>query len=56
MLVSPSIVNDRVLWSGSARACGIDDFRQFCENSGLIESASGHPLAFGAAIYEENIE
>lgn len=31
----------QTIWSGSARACGVEDFRAFCENSGLTYLAQG---------------
>lgn len=46
------------IWSGSGRCpgkCELDDFRSFCEDSGFCELASGHPHAFGAALYDEDI-
>lgn len=47
--------DEKVVWSGSARACGIDDFRSFCENSGLCEYAQGHPSAYGLCIEDSNV-
>lgn len=44
------------MWSGSARACGVDDFRSFCEDSGLVVFAQGHALAHGLAILDSNIK
>lgn len=46
-------------WSGSARApgqCELTNFRVFCEESGLVELAQGHPSAFGFGIYESRIK
>lgn len=46
---------DKIIWSGSSRACGVEDFRKFCEDTGLVEYAQGHASAFGLAISDENI-
>lgn len=45
----------KILWSGSLRACGVEDFRKFCEDTGLVEHAHGHPSAAGLAISDENV-
>ena len=42
-------------YSGSMRATGIDDFRAFCNESGLAES-DGHELAAGIQIKKENFD
>lgn len=47
--------NGKIIWSGSLRACGVEDFRSFCENTGLVEYAQGHPSAAGLSILDENI-
>lgn len=47
-----------VAYSGSARGCdkiGINQFKEICEETGLIEYAIGHSGAFGLSIKEENI-
>lgn len=43
-------------WSGSGRGYGIDDFRNFVEQTNLVEFAQGHATAFGVAILNENME
>lgn len=59
-LVLRPILKDGVqYYMGSGRgkkAEGFDSFREFLNNSELIEFASGHPMAFGTSIKEENIE
>ena len=42
-------------WSGSMRACGVEDFRSFCEDSGLVEYCQGHPSAAGISIHESKL-
>ena len=42
-------------YSGSMRAVGVEDFRQMCEDSGLVE-AKGHELASGITIPKENYD
>ena len=47
------------LFQGSLRGINdsaLDDFRLFCENSGLVEYAQGHANAAGYAIKKENRE
>lgn len=49
----------QILWSGSGRSpgrCELGDFRQFCADSGLVELAQGHGLAFGFSILDANVE
>lgn len=52
-------INGDHYYSGSARAVGVEDFRQLCENTGLCD-ANGHPLAHGVQVkvedYDEFIE
>ena len=51
--------NGKVAWMGSARGyekSKMNDFRQFCRDSGLVFLAEGHPNAFGLGIYEEDFE
>lgn len=43
------------LYGGSARAIGIEDFRQMCSDTGMCE-ANGHPLAFGINIPKKYYE
>ena len=46
-------------WAGSVRAPGqieIENFREFIENSGLVDFAQGHASAFGVSISVNNIE
>lgn len=42
------------MYAGSMRAIGIDDFRKFCNDSGLAQ-ADGHELASGIMIKKENL-
>lgn len=53
-LIHPS-KDEEGIWVGSMRACGIPDFRSFCEESGFVEWCSGHPLAAGFCIHESRI-
>lgn len=47
-------------WQGSARGYSksndLTDFREFCENSGLVVYAQGHGQAFGLSILDENFD
>ena len=46
-------------YSGSARGCsiaGVDDFKDLCLKTNLVEYAVGHPNAFGLQIKESNIK
>jgi single-stranded-DNA-specific exonuclease len=48
-----------VVYSGSARGyarSGVDNFKDICEETGLVEYAQGHQNAFGIAIKQENIK
>lgn len=48
----------KIIRSGSGRAPGrtkLEDFRKFCEDSGLVNLAQGHPSAFGFSIDEASI-
>ena len=48
-----------ITWEGSARGydkSALKDFQAFCEGTGLVEYAQGHPNAFGFGIKEENIK
>lgn len=47
------------VYRGSARNCDkspIEDFRVFCQDSGLVNYAAGHPSAFGVEIPHGNLE
>lgn len=47
-----------VTYEGSARGyekTGIKDFKEICNNSGVVEYAQGHANAFGLGIREENV-
>ena len=47
------------IFSGSGRGINdsaLDDFRLFCESSGLVKYAQGHAQAFGYSITKENRE
>lgn len=46
-------------WVGSARNVSnspFEDFRKFCEDSGLVNYSEGHAGAFGISIADKNIE
>lgn len=46
-------------WMGSARGyekSQLNNFRQFCIDSGFVFQAAGHANAFGLGIYDENID
>ena len=50
--------DNQVYWEGSARGydkSALKDFQAYCESTGLVEYAQGHPNAFGFGIKEENI-
>lgn len=47
--------NKEESYGGSARAIGVDDFRQMCSDTGMCE-ANGHPLAFGINIPKKYYE
>lgn len=54
-----NIIGTEIWWEGSGRGPEVpelEDFRSFCENSGLVEFAQGHPNAFGLGIKDSNIE
>ena len=47
------------LYQGSARGyskSGIDNFKDICQDTGLVEYAEGHQNAFGIGIKPENVE
>lgn len=49
----------KIAWSGSARGyekSKLNDFRDFCRDSGLVYLAEGHPNAFGFGILDENFD
>ena len=46
-------------FAGSARApgnCGFDHFRKFCDESGLVNYAAGHELAFGLSLPDTKVQ
>ena len=48
-----------ISYQGSARGCdktGINNFKEICENTGVIMYAEGHQGAFGLGIAAENID
>lgn len=48
-----------ISYQGSARGCdktGINNFKEICENTGVIMYAEGHQGAFGLGITAENID
>lgn len=47
---------DSFIGSGRGHEKTMLDFRQWCENSGLVEFAQGHDNAFGIEIKKENID
>ena len=52
-------IDANISYRGSARGyskSGIDNFKDICEETGLVEYATGHQNAFGIGIREENIE
>lgn len=52
--------NDGVItWEGSGRGydkSSLKDFRQFCQDTGLVMYAEGHPNAFGCGITDDKIQ
>lgn len=49
---------EKVIYAGSARGyskSGVENFKDICAETGLVEYAEGHQNAFGIAIKEENI-
>lgn len=59
LVLRPQIVDGIQYYMGSGRgkkAEGFESFKDFLNESGLVESAEGHAMAFGATIKEENIE
>lgn len=50
---------DQVTYSGSARGCsdlGVTNFKEICEQTGLVEYTVGHESAFGISIKQENVK
>lgn len=48
-----------ITWEGSGRGydkSSLKDFRQFCQDTGLVMYAEGHPNSFGCGITDENIQ
>ena len=48
-----------IIYQGSARGyskSGIENFKDICQETGLVEYAEGHQNAFGIGIKQENIE
>lgn len=51
--------DESITYEGSGRNYGksrLENFRQFCNDTGLVEYAEGHASAFGIGIKEENLE
>ena len=46
---------DEIWWEGSCRAPKGFDFKDFCQESGLVEYAEGHQAAFGLGIKDDNV-
>ena len=58
LVLRPQLIDGVQYYMGSGRgkkAEGFDSLREFCTESGLVESAQGHALAHGVSIKEENI-
>ena len=52
------VLEDKISYQGSARGCdlaGVRNFKDICENTGLVDYAQGHQGAFGISIPEEDI-
>lgn len=49
LILKEKEIDDEMYYTGSARAIGVDDFRQMCEDTKLCE-AKGHELAHGINI------
>ena len=48
-----------ITWEGSGRGydkSSLKDFRQFCQDTGLVMYAEGHPNAFGCGITDDKIQ
>jgi single-stranded-DNA-specific exonuclease len=59
LMLTKSIKEDYTIYAGSARGyskSGIDNFKDICSDTGLVEYAEGHQNAFGIAIRPENIQ
>jgi len=59
ILFKDTAADGTVQWRGSARGCPkskIDNFKQMCEDTGVVEYAQGHPGAFGLGILDSNIQ
>jgi ATP-dependent protease HslVU (ClpYQ) peptidase subunit len=50
------VLNEEIWWEGSGRNYGLNDFRKFVEDTGLVEYAQGHSSAFGFGIKDSNVE
>lgn len=58
-LVSPTTHNGNPAWSGSLRCPNtpeLPNFRLFCERSGFVYLASGHPYAAGFGIEDSHVD
>lgn len=57
LILSEMQHEDGIWYEGSLRApASTGDFRQFCEDTKLVEYSQGHPLAAGLGIRQENIK
>ena len=59
LVLRPQMIDGVQYYMGSGRgkkANGFESFKDFLNSSGLVESAEGHAMAFGATIKEENIQ
>lgn len=60
LVLRPVFRGDReIMYQGSGRASkadGFDSFKNFLSDSGLVEYAAGHDMAFGSGLRESNIE
>ena len=53
------VLENKISYQGSARGCdlaGVSNFKDICENTGLVEYAQGHQGAFGISILQEDID
>lgn len=59
LLLNQNNIDGELAWSGSGRGLGSSkllDFRGFCEKSGFVYLAQGHPQAFGFAILDSQVD
>lgn len=59
LILRPSVTDDGIHYRGSGRGKkmeGFPSFKEFLNNSGIVEYAQGHDMAFGAGVKEERID